>query len=147
MNESLDFPRGIEVVTGGFVRRTDDGRFLLARNPKWGNRWTPPGGHVDPGETVLTAATREVQEETGIVARPIRIVRVAEGINPPMFNRPAHFIYLHCLLETDQPDVTKLDPREASELGWFSLEDLKTLKISDSIRRTFTKIEADGSAE
>lgn len=147
MNKTADFPRGVEVVTGGFVRRTDDGRFLLARNPKWQNQWTPPGGHVDPGETILAAATREVQEETGIVARPIRIVRVLEGINPPTYNRPAHFVYLHCLLETDRPDDVRLDPKEASELGWFSFDDLKTLDLSDSVRRTFAKIQLNGSAE
>jgi 8-oxo-dGTP pyrophosphatase MutT (NUDIX family) len=30
-----------------------------------------PKGHIDPGETPLQAATREVREETGIVGEPV----------------------------------------------------------------------------
>ncbi|MFO0427356.1 MAG: bis(5'-nucleosyl)-tetraphosphatase [Planctomyces sp.] len=37
--------------------------FLLMRHPK---RWDLPKGHVDPGETELECALRELQEETGI---------------------------------------------------------------------------------
>lgn len=31
-----------------------------------------PKGHVDPGETAIEAATREVLEETGLVCEPVR---------------------------------------------------------------------------
>jgi 8-oxo-dGTP pyrophosphatase MutT (NUDIX family) len=53
--------RGEEVVVIVPTRRSADGSRVLAL----------PKGHVDPGETPLQAAEREVREETGIVAEPI----------------------------------------------------------------------------
>ncbi|MDP5217501.1 NUDIX hydrolase [Ruegeria sp. 2205SS24-7] len=50
-----------------------DGEVLLARrrNKPDAGLWGFPGGHVEWGETVLLAATRELREETGIHAEPI----------------------------------------------------------------------------
>jgi 8-oxo-dGTP diphosphatase len=41
---------------------------LLVRNVRRGGRvdWSPPGGVIDEGETLLAGLTREVEEETGI---------------------------------------------------------------------------------
>lgn len=41
---------------------------LLVRNQRRDGRedWSPPGGVIDPGESVLVGLTREVAEETGL---------------------------------------------------------------------------------
>jgi ADP-ribose pyrophosphatase YjhB (NUDIX family) len=54
-----------EVSAGGVVSR--DGKLLLVRVKNLEKRkvWTFPKGHLDPGETALEAAIREVREETG----------------------------------------------------------------------------------
>jgi bis(5'-nucleosidyl)-tetraphosphatase len=48
---------GFLVVTGSPVKS-----FLLMEHK---NRWDLPKGHVDPGETDMEAALRELEEETG----------------------------------------------------------------------------------
>jgi 8-oxo-dGTP pyrophosphatase MutT (NUDIX family) len=53
--------RGEQVVVIVPTRLAGDGSRVLAL----------PKGHVDPGESPLQAATREVREETGVLAEPV----------------------------------------------------------------------------
>lgn len=61
----------------------DQGRVLLIRRSDNG-LWALPGGAQDVGESTAQAATREVQEETGLNVEPIKI----SGI----YSDPAHVI-------------------------------------------------------
>lgn len=51
-----------------------DGKFLLIHRkvPKGKLSWSFPGGTMEPGETDLAAAEREVFEETGVQCEAIR---------------------------------------------------------------------------
>lgn len=59
-------------VSCGFliVRGAPLDSFLLMKHPL---RWDLPKGHVDPGETEIECALRELQEETAIAPHDIEI--------------------------------------------------------------------------
>jgi 8-oxo-dGTP diphosphatase len=57
----------LDVAAGVIV--APDGRVLLGQRPEgkpWSGWWELPGGKLEPGETVLQALKRELQEEIGI---------------------------------------------------------------------------------
>jgi 8-oxo-dGTP pyrophosphatase MutT (NUDIX family) len=47
------------------------GRFLLIRERKHGQTWYLPAGGVEVGESLVQAAIRETQEESGVRVRPV----------------------------------------------------------------------------
>src|SRR5215510_1560913 len=57
---------GFLIVRGDAARE-----FLLMRHV---DRWDLPKGHVDPGETEIECALRELREETGIAADDIEVI-------------------------------------------------------------------------
>ncbi|MBA2364239.1 MAG: NUDIX domain-containing protein [Chloroflexia bacterium] len=52
-----------------------DGRFLLVRRAD-NDHWVLPGGGVEPGERVVEAVVREMEEETGIHVKPVNLIGI-----------------------------------------------------------------------
>jgi len=74
----------VEATASGVV--SIDGRILLVRHT-YGvakGRILLPGGHVKPGEMAEEAVSREILEETGVLARPLGLIgtRIKKDIMP-----------------------------------------------------------------
>jgi 8-oxo-dGTP pyrophosphatase MutT (NUDIX family) len=67
-----DTPGPNEVKSCGVLvfRSAPAVQFLLMRHT---NRWDLPKGHLDPGETEIDCALRELREETGIAAADVDV--------------------------------------------------------------------------
>ena len=59
-------PEGYTVTTAFAIALDSLDRMLLTRVDLPGRGWGVPGGHLDPGETPVRAAARELAEETGL---------------------------------------------------------------------------------
>jgi 8-oxo-dGTP pyrophosphatase MutT (NUDIX family) len=119
-SRSREFSAGGLVVRDGQLvvivptRRAADGSRVLAL----------PKGHVDPGETPIEAAEREVREETGILARPV----VELGESRYWYRRDGRTIgkrVLFFLFEFVGGDIADHDD-EVEEVRWIELTEAET---------------------
>ncbi len=85
-----------------------DGRLLLVRHAGAGDAWwSPPGGGVEGGETLLAAAEREVWEETNLRVRAGKIAYVQELLDARRSRRT-----LECFVACDDLGGVLLGERE-----------------------------------
>jgi ADP-ribose pyrophosphatase YjhB (NUDIX family) len=131
-----NFPRGLEIVTGAIMQK--DGKILLAKSPKWSNKWTLPGGHIEPGESIMEAAKREAEEETGLRLKFVKILAFGELINPKDFHRPAHFVFFACIFDVLGGEL-KLQEDELSESKWVTPQEALELDLAESYPETVEK--------
>jgi 8-oxo-dGTP pyrophosphatase MutT (NUDIX family) len=76
---SLKVRTGVEVAV--FVTRKAGSEVLIVhRSPEQGGYWHVVAGGVEPGETAVEAAERELREETGLSAKPVIGVKVVEYV-------------------------------------------------------------------
>jgi 8-oxo-dGTP diphosphatase len=63
--------------------RNAEGRYLFLRRSTqsrhYAGKWEPPGGKMDPGETLDATLEREVAEETGLRIRDPHVAGAVEG--------------------------------------------------------------------
>jgi 8-oxo-dGTP pyrophosphatase MutT (NUDIX family) len=85
--------------------------------------WISPGGHIEPGETPMDAAIREMKEELGIVITSAMIEPwnlSVKPINRPLSGCVAHYDVWHLVhIPEQQFDYLKSEYYDA---GWFTVE-------------------------
>ena len=112
-------------------RGTPPQSFLLMRHA---DRWDLPKGHVDPGETELACALRELWEETGIRAEDIELDPVFRfttqyTVWPKRFGGREMLKTLVVFLGRLRRDV-EITPTEHAAFQWFSWRPPHALQVN-----------------
>lgn len=125
--------RGVDVGVAVLLQ-TANRRVLLTRRAKelriFPNVWVPPGGHLEPEETLLDAGLRELKEETGLKLDPQEVspelLGLWESVFPPLLSRGLpvrHHVVVYMLLHSSlthlqlQPSL-RPSPAEVSACLW-----------------------------
>lgn len=118
-----------------------DGRLLLVRHSYGSDKWMPPGGGLGRAEDPLTAAVREMMEETGCVLTDSRLVTVSEEDLHGSQNG------VHVVVGSTQ-GVPRPDGREILEAEFFSLDALPDYMphgLADQLREWLSPHRHDGT--
>lgn len=110
------------VLVAGIVIR--EGRVLLVHNMKHDHkRFEPPGGKINAGETDSQALAREMEEELGIKAAPVRRLGVYPTHSP---EGEFHVRMYVCVIVDGEPRV--MEPEKIPSFGWYGMDDLRRLE-------------------
>ena len=121
---------GREVAVIVPTRRAADGSTVLAL----------PKGHVDPGETPVQAAAREVREEAGVLAEPVAEL----GETRYWYRRDGRTIgktVAFFLFEYREGDVADHDD-EVEEARWIPLDQAER-ELSHAAEREIVRLAID----
>lgn len=116
-------PRPIAATIAVLVRDT---QVLLVRraNPPDAGHWGFPGGKVHQGEPLFDAAIRELAEETGVAAEPLRVITALDAFDhAPAGVLRRHFILVAVLCRWTAGDPVAAD--DALEARWIEIAALK----------------------
>jgi ADP-ribose pyrophosphatase YjhB (NUDIX family) len=127
--------RILRIGAAALIVNQKSGAILMGKRNKdpMRNKWVLPGGGIQPFETWLLAAHREVLEETGILfqifdERPMQVIEI---INEPDEHRII-------LLAHGFPIGGELKAGDdMSEVAWVESSGVKTLDLSDATRQFF----------
>jgi len=114
-------------VTGVLV---EGGKILIVKQNVSAHRsWSLPGGRLEAGETLEDGIVREMQEETGLSTRVVRLLYICDtkALNPPL---------LHITFLLERIDGHLRLP--SNEFDHNPIHDVKMVDVKELVRYGFS---------
>lgn len=121
-----------------YARRA--GRVLVIRHVRLGT-WLPVGGELEPGETPLEAAVRELHEETGLEGAFSPLAGAADGEPPGFLGYEEHVagtkgLHMNFVFVADVTEAAEVAPNhEFDAWRWVDGAELEALPSPTNVRQ------------
>lgn len=113
------------LVGVGVLIHSNERYLLMKRHNSHGEgTWSPPGGHLEFGETLEQCAIRETREETSLLIEDVVFVGIS---NDFFIAEDKHYITIWMEAKKIKGDAKINSPDELTEIGWFKLNELPDL--------------------
>ena len=107
-------------VAVGAAVGNDKGELLLIQRADSGI-WLYPTGWCDVGYSAAEVVVKEVEEETGIIAEPVRLIAVLDGLRLGFTRVPLYSLLFYCRAVGGE---LAPHPLETRDVGWFTRDTL-----------------------
>lgn len=82
-----------------------------------------PGGHIELGETFENAATREIQEETGLIIREPQVIAVTNNLET-FKKENKHYVSVVLLAKNYEGNLENKEPHKCEGWHWIDPNDI-----------------------
>lgn len=114
------------------VIRDNNVLLVRRRNPPDANHWGFPGGKIDFGETIESAALRELHEETGVQANVVKTFTAVDVFDHGAASHiQQHFVLIAVLCQWVSGEPVAGD--DALDAQWFPVESLERQDLALSL--------------
>jgi bis(5'-nucleosidyl)-tetraphosphatase len=118
----MSTPQKTLVATGFIIfrRLSQSIQYLLLQTSYGKHHWTPPKGHVDPGESEIETAMRETEEEAGFQREDYKVIKGFQNtMHYDVRGRPKRVEYW--LAELINPDTPVILSDEHQDYKWLEI--------------------------
>ncbi|CAH1796679.1 unnamed protein product, partial [Owenia fusiformis] len=131
-----------QLVAAGFIifrRLQAEVQYLFLQTSYGEHHWTPPKGHVDPGESEMETALRETHEEAGLSKEQFTIVdNFKDELLYEVRGKPKRVVYWIAELKNPETPIKLSD--EHIKYDWVNYANVNNYAQWDDMKLTMKRV-------